>query len=72
MTLSTAGLAVNGTFVSASDRNAKEDFQPVPGRNPIQTHQTGHVICTKLNGRHLTLIGDVSEDALRSIVAAIK
>ncbi|MCL4789493.1 MAG: tail fiber domain-containing protein [Verrucomicrobia bacterium] len=29
MTLSASGLTVNGTFVSSSDRNAKENFQPV-------------------------------------------
>ncbi|HEY9173519.1 MAG TPA: tail fiber domain-containing protein [Verrucomicrobiae bacterium] len=29
MTLTSGGLTVNGTFVSASDRNVKEDFQPV-------------------------------------------
>jgi hypothetical protein len=29
MNLSGAGLSVNGTFVSTSDRNAKQDFQPV-------------------------------------------
>jgi hypothetical protein len=29
MTLTTGGLTVNGTFVSASDRNLKEHFQPV-------------------------------------------
>jgi trimeric autotransporter adhesin len=28
----TGGLTVNGTFVSASDRNAKENFQPVSAR----------------------------------------
>jgi hypothetical protein len=33
MSLSTSGLTVNGTFVSASDRNLKENFQPV---NPEQ------------------------------------
>jgi hypothetical protein len=32
MTLTSGGLTVNGTFVSASDRNAKEQFEPVnPG-----------------------------------------
>jgi hypothetical protein len=29
MTLTSGGLTVNGAFVSASDRNAKEDFKPV-------------------------------------------
>lgn len=29
MTLTSGGLTVNGTFVSASDRNVKQDFQPV-------------------------------------------
>jgi hypothetical protein len=29
MTLTSSGLAVNGTFVSASDRHAKEGFEPV-------------------------------------------
>jgi trimeric autotransporter adhesin len=29
MTLTSGGLSVNGTFVSASDRDAKEDFRPV-------------------------------------------
>ena len=29
MTLTSGGLTVNGAFVSASDRNVKEDFQPV-------------------------------------------
>ncbi len=32
MTLNNAGLTVNGTFVSASDRNKKENFAPV---NPV-------------------------------------
>jgi len=32
MTLTSSGLTVNGTFVSASDRDAKQDFKPVnPG-----------------------------------------
>jgi trimeric autotransporter adhesin len=31
MTLSTSGLTVNGTFVSASDRNLKENFRSVDG-----------------------------------------
>ena len=29
MTLTTGDLTVNGTLVSSSDRNAKEDFLPV-------------------------------------------
>ena len=29
MTLTTGGLTVNGTLVSSSDHNAKEEFQPV-------------------------------------------
>jgi hypothetical protein len=29
MTLNNSGLTVNGTFVSTSDRNAKEDFAPI-------------------------------------------
>ncbi|MFN3409175.1 MAG: tail fiber domain-containing protein [Limisphaerales bacterium] len=33
MTLTASGLTVNGTFVSASDRNVKADFRPV---NPAQ------------------------------------
>jgi len=33
MSLNTSGLTVNGTFVSASDRNLKENFQPI---NPEQ------------------------------------
>jgi hypothetical protein len=33
MVLSTSGLTVNGTFVNASDRNMKENFQPI---NPEQ------------------------------------
>ena len=36
MTLSTAGLTVNGTFVSASDRNLKENFTPVSGQDVLQ------------------------------------
>ncbi len=33
MMLSSAGLTVNGTFVSASDRNVKENFSPVDSRD---------------------------------------
>ncbi len=29
MTLTSSGLTVNGTFISSSDRNVKQDFQPV-------------------------------------------
>jgi hypothetical protein len=37
MTLSkNGGLTVNGTFVSASDRNLKENFQPVSGQEVLQ------------------------------------
>lgn len=32
MRLSSSGLRVNGTFVSASDRNKKENFQPIDSR----------------------------------------
>jgi hypothetical protein len=32
MTLTSGGLTVNGTFVSASDRNTKENFKPVDPR----------------------------------------
>jgi hypothetical protein len=32
MQLTSSGLTVNGTFVSASDRNAKEDFRPLDTR----------------------------------------
>ncbi|MBI3850308.1 MAG: tail fiber domain-containing protein [Verrucomicrobia bacterium] len=35
MTLTTAGLTVNGTFVSASDRNAKEQFEPLNPREVL-------------------------------------
>ena len=35
MSLTTSGLTVNGTFVSASDRNLKEHFQAVDGRQVL-------------------------------------
>jgi hypothetical protein len=35
MTLTTGGLTVNGTFVSSSDRNAKENFQSVEPRTVL-------------------------------------
>ena len=35
MTLSSAGLTVNGTVVSASDRNAKENFEPLNPRDVL-------------------------------------
>jgi trimeric autotransporter adhesin len=35
MSLSTSGLSVNGTFVSASDRNLKEHFEAVDGRQVL-------------------------------------
>jgi hypothetical protein len=36
MTLDSSGLTVNGTFVSSSDRNVKQDFQPVDSRNVLE------------------------------------
>jgi hypothetical protein len=36
MTLTSGGLTVNGTFVSASDRNAKENFKPVDPRAVLE------------------------------------
>ena len=36
MGLSSSGLAVNGTFVSASDRNAKENFSEVDPASILQ------------------------------------
>ena len=36
MTLTSSGLTVNGTFVSASDRNVKEDFQPVDSQAVLE------------------------------------
>lgn len=36
MTLTTTGLTVNGTFVSASDRNVKQDFAPVDSRAVLE------------------------------------
>jgi hypothetical protein len=35
MTLTSGGLTVNGTFVSASDRNAKEQFEPLNPREVL-------------------------------------
>lgn len=35
MTLNSGGLTVNGTFVSASDRNVKENFRPVSPREVL-------------------------------------
>jgi hypothetical protein len=35
MSLNTSGLTVNGTFVSSSDRNVKEHFQPVSARETL-------------------------------------
>jgi hypothetical protein len=35
MTLTTGGLTVNGTFVSSSDRNAKENFQSIEPRTVL-------------------------------------
>lgn len=36
MTLTSGGLTVNGTFVSASDRNVKDDFQPVDSQAVLE------------------------------------
>jgi hypothetical protein len=36
MTLTSGGLVVNGTFVSSSDRNAKENFLPVQSREVLE------------------------------------
>ncbi len=36
MTLTSSGLTVNGTFVSSSDRNVKEHFEPVNARDVLQ------------------------------------
>jgi hypothetical protein len=36
MLLNSSGLTVNGTFVSSSDRNAKENFQPVSAREILE------------------------------------
>ncbi len=36
MTLTTSGLVVNGTFVSASDRNLKQDFSEVDSRSVLE------------------------------------
>jgi len=36
MRLTSSGLTVNGVFVSASDRNLKENFQPVNGRDVLE------------------------------------
>jgi hypothetical protein len=36
MTLDSSGLTVNGTFVSSSDRNVKQDFQPVDSRGVLE------------------------------------
>jgi len=51
MSLSTSGLTVNGTFVSASDRNLKEHFQAVDALQTLArvsalpiTRKRGHTI----------------------------
>jgi hypothetical protein len=36
MRLTSSGLTVNGTFVSASDRNLKENFEPVNSREVLE------------------------------------
>jgi hypothetical protein len=36
MRLTSSGLTVNGTFVSSSDRNLKENFEPVNGRKVLE------------------------------------
>jgi len=36
MLLTSSGLTVNGTFVSSSDRNLKQDFQPVDSRSVLE------------------------------------
>jgi hypothetical protein len=36
MTLDSAGLTVNGTFVSSSDRNVKENIQPIGSREVLE------------------------------------
>jgi hypothetical protein len=40
MTLTTSGLTVNGTFISASDRNLKEHFSPVDSRSVLEKVST--------------------------------
>jgi hypothetical protein len=42
MTLNTAGLTVNGTFVNASDRNLKENFQAVSAGSFSQGGRVAH------------------------------
>jgi negative regulator of sigma E activity len=73
----TDGLAVLSVFetkfpVRIPGNNTRQSYLPFRGPNLIETNETGHVLQKNFKDKHFTLIGDVSEDALRTIAQSLK